>query len=236
MRVVPLPRLHLASRPVSEELIAPFRSGAPVLWLQGVEPSPDPVLAELRAALGLRCLLAPVRAVPLVGPRPGRNPWAHRADLQEPLRWGESSGLDGAETLGELLDAQGTPPLGGVVFAGICAELADRPLRTLLRQLVPRLGRDAPWLACEPNGRYVPRIARSLLAEPDERGEGKGTVRSVEELRRLFETGGLGLVGAYVTAGGGRRHRLRRRLLGGDAGSDWLLVSGRAIRGGEDLR
>jgi len=236
MRFVPLPRLHLAPRPASEELIAPFLGGARILWLEGVEPAPDPVLSQLRTLLGSRCLFAPVRAVPLVGPRPGRNPWAHRADLQQPLRWGESSGLDGEETLGGFLDTQGVPTLGGVVFVGLCAGLADQSLRTLLRQLVPRLTGHAPWLACEPNGRYAPRIARSLLAEPDQRGEGKGTVRSVEELRRLFETSGFGLAGAYVTKGQGRGARLRRRLLGSDAGSDWLLVSGSAIRGGEDLR
>ncbi len=189
---VPLPRLPLAPPPPPGELLAPFVEVDPVLWIEGAASRPEAITEALRASLGSRCLRIPVRAVPVVGPRPGRSPWATRQDLQQPLRWGPSAGLEGAPSLAEALDAHRLPSVGGVVLFGICASLPDQALRALLRQLAPRLLPEAPWLASEPNGRQLARIARGLRRSEGARGEGRGVVRSVEELRRLFETGGRG--------------------------------------------
>lgn len=205
-----------------------------MLWLDGPLPANSGVIEALRERLGPRALSVPVRAVPVLGPSPGRNPWAVRQDRQDPLRWGEGEGLDGATTLADALQRVVVGPLHGVVFAGICAQLADQPLRTLLRQLAPQLVPDAPWLAYEPNGRSARSVSRSLASRRT--GEGQGTVRTVEELRRLFETGGLGIEGAWGAPATRLRDRIARRALGDDVMSDWLVVAGRAIRGGEDLR
>lgn len=233
MGFVPLPRLRLDPPPADADWAAPF--DGTVLWLGG--PDAPPVLADVRQQLGDRVVLATVRGVPVPGPRPGRNPWAARQDRQEPLRWGAGDGLDGPAELAEWLRTRGVAaPLGGVVFAGICASLPDQALRTLLRQLAPLLAPDAPFLLGEPNGRSAVRVSRNLLAPASDRGEGRGTARTVEELRRLLETGGLGLTGAWAAPATRRRDRIARRVLGAEAAAPWMLVTGRALRGGEALR
>ncbi|MCO4769433.1 MAG: hypothetical protein KDA24_05335 [Deltaproteobacteria bacterium] len=231
---MPLPRLRLDRAVDPSESITLLRGASRVLWLQG--QAPPPRLQQVYLALQGRLLEPGVRAVPTPGPSPGRNPWALRQDRQRPLRWGPSEGLDGLHTLAEWMAQEGIDSLDAVVFAGLCADLADQPLRALLRQLAPCLSADAPFLLMEPNGRNARRVARSLLASPDHRGEGRGTARTVEELRRLLETGGLGLTSAGAVGGSRKRDRLARRVLGADASAEWLLVTGRAIRGGEDLR
>lgn len=225
---MPLPRLPL--QPWTEGApTAPPGDGA-VLWL---EPRPPPpavasFVAPLRDALGPRRWSPQLRTVPLAGPPPGRNPWAHRQDRQQPLRWGPGDGDEGAVELADVVEERA--PLDGLVLVGACVGRTDQELRTLLRQVVPLLRPEAPWLAIEPNGRALQQIARNLATADTERGEGRGTVRSVEELRRLLETGGLGLAGAWALPAGRRRDRLARSLLGADATAEWMIVRGRAIR------
>ena len=231
MESMPLPRLRLQRAPDPTLWFGPIAAASRILWLEG-SASPPPELRTLRADLGERVVAPRVRAVPVPGPSPGRNPWAHRQDRQEPLRWGEGEGLEGPTTLAACLGDQ--RPFDALVFATVCVDLADQPLRALLRQLPSHLAPDTPFLLCEPNGRSALAMARNLVA--DQRGEGRGTARTVEELRRLLETCGLGLSAAWGLGGAGKRGRLARRILGEDLGADWLLVTGRAIRGGEDLR
>ena len=224
-----LPRLPLRPLGSSSELLGHLPVEGPVLWLEGEEPAPDdvlPVVKQLRGALRERALTPALRAVPVTGPSPGRNPWAHRQDRQRPLRWGPGLGLEGEEQLSAL----GLPPLAGVVFVGRCAGLADQPLRALLRQLAPAVLPDAPLLALEPNGRALARVLGVFGRDPG--GEGDGTMRTAEELRRLLETGGFGVEAATGLGRVGRR----RRLLGQDLGAPWLALRARAIRGGEEVR
>jgi len=233
MESVPLPRLRLDPPPADMDWAAPFTGT--VLWLAG--PEAPTLFAGLRTELSEGVVEASVRVVPVAGPRPGRNPWAARQDRQQPLRWGAGDGLDGPAELGEWLEHQGvSTPIDGVVFAGVCATLPDQALRTLLRQLAPLLAPDAPFLLGEPNGRSAVRVSRSLLTSAGDRGEGKGTARTVEELRRLLETGGLGLTGAWAAPAARRRERVARRVFGQDAAAPWMLVTGRALRGGQELR
>jgi len=219
---MPLPRLHLepwtGAPPSARELPG---TGA-VLWLGRTD---HPFTAGLFAELGDRAWSPRLRPVAVAGPPPGRNPWAHRQDRQQPLRWGPGDGLEGAP----VLDAGDRGGLDGLVLVGICAGLTDQQLRALLRQITPLLRSEAPWLLVEPNGRSLKRIARSLRTPDAERGEGNTTVRSVEELRRLLETNGLGLEGAWA-APGSRRQRLARAVLGADVTADQLVVRGRRIR------
>lgn len=231
MDSMPLPRLRLQRAPDPTHWTGPTAAASRILWLEGSAP-PPPELRALRASLGERVVAPLVRAVPVPGPSPGRNPWAHRQDRQEPLRWGDGEGLEGPTTLAAWRSDQ--EPFDALVFAAVCVELADQPLRALLRQIPAHLAPDTPFLLCEPNGRSASAVARNLVA--DQRGEGRGTARTVEELRRLLETCGLGLSAAWGLGGARKRDRLVRRVLGEDLGADWLLVTGRAIRGGEDLR
>ncbi len=165
-----------------------------------------------------------MRTVPVAGPPPGRSPWAHRQDKQEPLRWGEGDGDEGAADLAALVEDRA--PLDGLVLVGACVGRTDQQLRTLLRQLVPLLRSQAPWLLVEPNGRALHRIVRSLRAADGLRGEGRGTVRSIEELRRLLETGGLALAGAWAMPPRRRRDALAGRVFGQDLAADWMVARG----------
>ena len=202
---------------------------ASVLWLAGEGTGPtDAFLADLRGALDQRRWSPSLRTVPLAGPPPGRSPWAHRQDRQQPLRWGPGDGDEGAEELAEL--ASDRAPFDGLVLVGACQGHTDQELRTLLRQVVPLLRSEAPWLLVERNGRAASQIVRSLSRPDSARGEGRGTVRAVEELRRLLETGGLGMAGAWSLPPRRRRQRILASLIGQDAAAEWFVARGARIR------
>ncbi len=164
-----------------------------------------------------------MHAIAVPGPPKTGNPFSFRPDRQAPLRWGDPA-LD-RRTLGEL---PGAPErFGGLVLVDVIGALASQPARTLLAQLAERLEVGAPWLLLDRNGRYLPEVARHLRRAEDERGEGRGTVRTAEELRRLLEPVGLGLEAAHALSTGGRGRRLLRRAVGGDGGAPWLVLRGR---------
>ncbi len=226
---MPLPRLPLRPWTGGALDARDLPGEGTVLWLEGASTEDvAPFVASLRSGLGARVWTPPVRTVPLPGPPPGRNPWAHRQDRQAPLRWGAGDGDEGSAELGTLLADRGE--LDGLVLVGACAGRTDQQLRTLLRQVVALLKSEAPWILVEPNGRALHRIVRSFRATDAERGEGKATVRSIEELRRLLETGGLGLAGAWAVPPRRRREALAQRVLGRDHAADWMLARGRRIR------
>jgi hypothetical protein len=214
-----LPRLPL-SPPAPPPTAAYFRGTSPILWVG----APD-LLSALHRDLGLqdRIWTLPVSPVAVPGPPPGTNPFSHRPDRQAPLRWGTPS--DDVRTLGEA----GAPDLfGGAVFAGALGPLGGQAARTLLTQAAEHLPSGAPWLVIDRNGRYAPEVVRNLRRPDSERGEGKGTVRTVEELRRLLEPAGFGISSAHAL-GGRRRDRLLQRAFGSDAASMWFVLTGERL-------
>lgn len=226
---MPLPRLPLRRWSGGPLAAGDLPGSGAVLWLDGPDSEEvAPFVAPLRRALGARVWSPAVRTVPLAGPSPGRSPWAHRQDRQAPLRWGAGDGDEGAIDIETLLGERG--PLDGLVLVAACAGRTDQQLRTLLRQVVALLRSEAPWILVEPNGRAWFRIVRSLRASEGQRGEGRGTVRSIEELRRLLETGGLGLEGAWAVPPRRRRDAVVGRLLGQDVAAGWMLARGARIR------
>jgi len=193
-----------------------------VLWLAGDDAEEaHGWLAGLRAELAAaeRLFLASPRFLPTPKEPPG-NPWAWRPHDASPLRWDDA----GCERLEEL---PGRPErFGGLVLAGALTARDDFSVRALLIQIAPVLAEDAPFLAVERNGRYVGAVVRSL--------RGTGTVRSVEELRRLLEVSGLGLEGAFALPGDGGAARGLLRRASSDAGARWMAIRGRrALREGK---
>lgn len=226
---MPMPRLPLRSWTGGSLSAHDLPGDGSVLWLDGPDSERvAPFVGPLRRALGPRLWSPAVRTVPLPGPPPGRNPWAHRQDRQAPLRWGDGDGDEGSTELAPLRLERGE--LDGLVLVGACVGRTDQEVRTLLRQVVALLRSEAPWILVEPNGRALHRIARSFRATDSQRGEGRGTVRSIEELRRLLETGGLGLAGAWAVPPRRRRDAFVHRLLGRDSAADWMFARGTRIR------
>lgn len=195
-----------------------FPGAGPVAWL-----GEAPGLRTLRRALESRLWTATPVPVPVPGPPAGTNPFSHRPDRHAALRWG-----DPAADL-RTLDEFGAPAqFDGLVLADTLGALPSQAARTLLTQLAGRLPAGAPWLLVDRNGRFAPEVLANLRRPESERGEGRGTVRTVEELRRLLEPAGFGIEGARGLSGG-RRARLLQRTLGPDATSMWLVVEGRRL-------
>jgi hypothetical protein len=215
-----LPRLPLEASTDRLPGIAAFPGEGPVLWLGSAAPL-APLRAELEAAG--RLWTADVSAVAVPGPPPGTNPFSHRPDRHAPLRWGPPG--DDRRTLDEI----GAPEaFDGAVFAAVLGGLGAQAARTLLTQVAGRLASGVPWLLVDRNGRYLPEVVRNLRRSEDERGEGRGTVRTVEELRRLLEPPGFG-VGRARGLAPRRRDRAAMRLFGADGAAMWLVVSGERI-------
>jgi hypothetical protein len=189
-----------------------------VLWI-GRPDAPDwldPLHASLTAE-GRLWAVEP-RFVATSTEPPG-NPWAWRPHEASPVRW-DDAGCD------RLEDLPGRPErFDGFVSAGALNCLGDHAARALLIQISPLLSTDAPFLAVELNGRYLGAVVRSF--------KGEGTVRSVEELRRLLEVSGFGLEGAFGVPGAqGARSLLGRASV--DAGAQWMAIRGRrALREGK---
>ena len=217
---MPLPRLPLETSSEPLPRAAWFAGQGPVLWLGDLEP-----LAALRAELSAagRIWTHAVSAVPVPGPPPNTNPFSHRPDRHAPLRWGPPR--DDRRTL----DEAGAPPsFDGAVLADTLGGLAAQAARTLLAQVAERLPSGARWLLLDRNGRYLPEVLRNLRRPAEQRGEGRGTVRTVEELRRLLEPAGFGIAQARSLSPR-RRDRALQGALGADVCSRWLLVTGERL-------
>ncbi len=213
-----LPRLPLAASNAPLPDAGWFAAPGRVLWLGEAA-----ALGPLRDGLGARLWSAPVIPVDVPGPPPGTNPFSHRPDRHAPLRWGRPG--DDLRTL----DEAGAPArFDGVVFADVLGALPAQAARTLLTQVAARLVPGARWLLLDRNGRYVPEVLRHLRRPDAQRGEGRGTVRSVEELRRLLEPAGFGIAQARSFALR-RRDRALQRAFGADAASKWLVVTGERL-------
>ena len=200
---------------------ARFAEG-PVLHLGG--GGNDDWLAPLRADLEAagRLFSPALSTLAGPGPDPDRNPWAFRPDDFAPLRWG-----DPAEDVRELGALSGSPEtLHGVVVDSVLQGLAAQPARMLLKQVGERLVCGAPWILLERNGASLPEVARSLRRSPGERGEGRSTLRSASELRRLVEVVGLGIEAVHGLGPPGIAGRVLRRA-GAGAAAPWLLFVGR---------
>jgi len=216
-------RLQLRTRLAPCPTAGEFPQPGSVLWLRlsGTEGWLDPLRMALEAEGRLwtpRFQIRPVGAATDRG-----NPWAHRPDDYAPLRWGHLE--DDTRTLRE---APGRPDdLVGLVIDGILEGLGSQPARTLLRQAAGLLPEDAPWLLCERNGASVFEVVRNLRRDEGQRGEGRGTVRTAQELRRLLESAGLGVGQAWGLAPSGGA-RLRGRVPGG-AGWPRLFLEGRRV-------
>lgn len=217
---MPLPRLPLEASADPLPASSWFAGEGPVLWLGEVAP-----LASLRADLcrAGRLWTDALHAVPVPGPRPGSNPFSHRPDRHAPIRWGATR--HDRRTLDE---ASAPPWLDGVVLADLLGGLPAQAARTLLTQIAERLPSGAPWLLVDRNGRYLPEVVRNLRRADEHRGEGRGTVRTVEELRRLLEPAGFGIVRARSLRLG-LRDRVLQRALGPDGGAEWLVVTGQRL-------
>ncbi len=212
-----LPRLPLESSADPLPTAAWLPGRGPVLWLG--EPGPLSALHRDLQAAG-RIWTAEVSAVPVPGPPPGTNPFSHRPDRHAALRWGPPS--QDRRSLQEV----GAPAcFDGLVLVDCLGPLPAQAARTLLVQAAAHLPVGAPWMLLDRNGRYGPEVLRNLRRPDEERGEGKGTVRTVEELRRLLEPAGFGVARARALAPR-RRDRLLQRALGADVASEWLLVRG----------
>ncbi len=221
----------------SPKLTLPLWSGA-APGLDGF-PGDDPVLwvgAGARAGWldGLRGelqragrLFAPALTdVQVPRARLDTRPWAFRPDDHASLRWGDP----GADVR-EISRVPGCPEaFGGLVLEDFLGSLASHPARALMSQAVERLAPGSPWLLVDRNGRYLPQVVRSLRQPDSERGEGKGTWRTAEELRRLVEVVGLGITGSFSLSEVGKRGRLARLALGGTGGAAWLVLVGRRAR------
>jgi len=161
--------------------------------------------------------------VPTAGSR--GNPWSHRPDDYAPLRWGLPE-----EDIRELAGVADRPSsLAGVVVDGLLDGLGSQETRTLLGQVAGVLGADRPWLLCERNGASVREVVRNLRRSDAERGEGRETVRTSQELRRFLEVAGLGVSGAWGVSS--ERGRSLRRLVPGGGGWPLLVLEGRRVGG-----
>jgi hypothetical protein len=197
-----------------------------VLWIGrgAAHPWLAPLRATLREAGRIWAPELQVLSVPTAAS--ARNPWTFKPDQRAPLRW--SMGGVECTDLAELRPADASAD--GLVLDGVLAGLGAQAARTMLQQCAALLAPDAPWLLLEPNGRFLPAVVANLRRPEAERGEGRGTLRAVEELRRLLEPAGLGLERACaLPAGRGRLARAARGLLGRDLAAPWLVVLGRRI-------
>lgn len=196
-----------------------------MLWLRspGTRSWLEPLRVDLEAVDRLWEPRFEVHPVPRADAR--GNPWAHRPDRSAPLRWGEVE-----QDVRELSEMDGRPPeIAGLVIDGVLQGLGNQASRVLLGQAAALLPEDAPWLLCEPNGAALVEVVRNLRRDDTGRGEGRGTVRTVRELRRLIESAGLGITEAWgLTPTDGRALRLR---LPGNAGWPRLFLEGRRVVG-----
>jgi len=195
-----------------------------VLWLT---KSDGPTwLSPLRDGLGAagRLWAPAVTAQPVPGPASRSNPWAFRPDDYAPLRWGVPE-----EDIRDISQLPRQPQaVAGLVVDGLLGGLSSQPARTLLKQVALLLPRDAPWLLFDRNGGSAVEIARNFRRSDEERGEGKSTARSAQELRRLLEVAGLGVTAAWgVATRPGRRFR---SLVPGGAAWPFLFIEGRGVR------
>lgn len=199
---------------------AGFVGDGPVLWLG---PSGRAGWLEgLRTALGDRVWAPAMSVVSVPRLEVDRNPWAFRPDDHPPLRWG-----DPAADVRTLADVAGRPDhLGGVVLDGALDGLGAQAARALLSQVAELLPSGAGWLLVERNGRFLPEVVRNVRRPDSERGEGRSTVRTAEEIRRLVEVAGLGIVDAWGVPPEGRRGRLAVAVAG-DVGAAWVMLRGR---------
>lgn len=205
-----------AGPPPGLDLLLPDGS---VVWLG--EGARDRWLEPLRRALGPRVWAPAMSTVSVPRPADERNPWVFPPDAFPPLRWGEIE--RDVRSLGELPDRPAV--VAGVVIDGALAGLGSQEARTLLQQAAALLPTDAPWLLVERNGAHAPEVLRNLLRPDDARGEGRGTVRSAPELRRLVEVEGFGITEAWSLPQPGRR----ARLLAAAGSSAWLVLRGRRV-------
>jgi len=203
-----------------------FPGDGPVLWVGSGACSGwlDGLRGELDQA---GRLFAPaLTAVQVPRARLDSRPWAFRPDDHASLRWG-----DPAADVREIARVPGCPEsFGGLVLEHSLGSLASHPARALMSQAAERLAPDSPWLLVDRNGRYLPQVVRSLRQPESERGEGRGTWRTAEELRRLVEVVGLGITGSFSLPEVGKRGRLARLALGGTGGAAWLALLGRRAR------
>jgi hypothetical protein len=200
-----------------------FEGEGAVLWLRrpGTCSWLEPLRLELDAVGRLWEPRFEVRPVPRADAR--GNPWSHRPDLSAPLRWGVVE-----EDVRDLQEMDGSPQqIAGLVIDGVLQGLGNQASRVLLGQAAALLPEDAPWLLCEPNGAALAEVVRNLRRDETRRGEGRGTVRTVRELRRLLESAGLGITEAWgLPPGDGLMRRLR---LPGSAGWTRLFLEGRRV-------
>ena len=215
--------LPLRARVAPCPTLGQFRGDGAVLWLRspGTCSWLEPLRLQLDAAGRLWEPGFEVRPVPRAGAR--GNPWSHRPDRNAPLRWGLLE-----QDVRELAEVDGRPQqLAGLVIDGVLQGLGNQESRALLGQAARLLLEDAPWLLCEPNGGGLAEVVRNLRRDDNRRGEGRGTVRTVRELRRLLESAGLGITEAWgLGSGDGRARRLR---LPGSVGWSRLFLEGRRV-------
>jgi len=190
-----------------------------VLWLG--PGGRDGWLGGLEAALAGRLWSPTLSTVSVPRASADPNPWLFRPDAHPPLRWGDP--LDDVRSLDAVPDRPAE--VGAVVFAAALAGLGGAEARVLLAQVAEVLPAEAPWLLLERNGAHAPEVVRNLLRDRDERGEGKATLRSGPELRRLLEVAGFGITEAWSLAGPGRR----ARVLAAAGTAAWLVLRGRRI-------
>lgn len=194
-----------------------------VLWIGG-EALPFPALEPLRAGLHTeRRLWTPaLRLVTVDRPGDQRNPWAWRPGHHPPIRW------EGEHT--ELADVPSRPKvIDAVILDGALCGRGDFEARRILVAAATVATIDRPWFMVEPNGQAARESLRLLRTSADRRGEGGATLRSAAELRRLLETCGFGLNGAWAWVGPSKRQRLVSAVLGPGLGAGWLVLRGRTL-------
>jgi hypothetical protein len=200
-----------------------FSTEAPVLWLGGANVPNwlQDLQRELTQAGRLWCPALSTHRVPGAGSQ--GNPWAFRPDDYAPLRWGPPE-----EDIRDLMDVRDRPEsISGLVLDGLLDGLGGQETRTLLTQAAALMGSGTPWLLLARNGGSVGEVAKNLRRADTDRGEGKETVRSAQEIRRFVEVAGLGVSAAWGLSSG--RRRSLRRLLPGGSGWPLLLLEGRRV-------
>ena len=206
-----------------------FSSSGAVLWLSGAFPSPW--LELLRAELDDQGRLwAPAfRQQDIPKASGAKNPWSFKPDDYSPLRWLEGDSADSRTLPVRGLRELETRPasLAGLVLDSVLSGLGAQATRVMLKQAAELLSPGAEWLLVDANGGSLGESLRQLQRGPERRGEGRETVRSAQELRRLLEVSGLGISSAAGLAQG-RAARLRKYAPAG-VGFSQLVLSGRRV-------
>ena len=206
-----------------------FSSSGAVLWLSGGGPSPW--LQCLREALDDEGRLwAPAfRQQDIPKASGAKNPWTFKPDDYSPLRWLEGNAAETGPLSVRELSELGTRPasLSGLVLDSVLSGLGAQATRVMLAQATELLPPGAEWLLVDANGGSLGETLRQLQRGPERRGEGRETVRSAQELRRLLEVSGLGISMAAGLAQG-RAAGLRKFAPAG-VGFSQLVLSGRRV-------